>query len=328
MPLLSPTAGDVHLDKMLTNILLGYRNMAYIADEIFPIVLVDKQTDIIPELVKDFFFRDDAAMIAEGGTAKEVGYKVQKNRTYYCEEWGLKHFISDRVRENQDAPFDADRESVELLTSKMQLRRELAFTSDFWTTGVWTTDVTGGTTVDKWSDYGSSEPIQNIRTYKRTVRRLIGVNPNLLVLGDLTFEILQDHPAFLDRIKYTGTNSQPADVTMNVIAQLFGVDRVLVGNSIRVTTTEQADVTTAHTYSANWDDDALLLYVNPTPSIWEPSAGYTFSWKVSSTAGAGMQWARRWRDDERMGEYLEVRSCFDQKSLVADAGCFFTDICD
>ena len=325
MPLLQPTAYDLHVNKMLTNILIGYQNMEFIADQIFPIVAVDKQTDIIPEVNQDYFFRNDAGVIAEGTYAPEVGYAVTKTDTYRCLPVGARHFISDQRRANEDDPFDSDRETAQLLADKLLLYRERAWVTDFWTTSVWTTDVTGGSTTTKWSDFGSSDPITDIRTYKRTVRRLIGTNPNVLVLGDLTFDVLQDHPDFLERIKYGASPTQPADVTQAAIASLFGVDKVLVGNSIYTATAEGSS---SFTYTANWDDDALLLYLPSSPSILRPSAGYTFVWKFTAEGGNGLQWVRKWRDHVLLGDFVEVRSCFDQKRTVANAGAFFSDIVD
>lgn len=326
MPLIQPTSGDLHVNKMLTNILIGYSNEAFIADQIFPVVPVSKQTDIIPSVNQDFFFRDDAGVVAEGDLAPQVGYEVTKTDTYYCLPYGVRHFISDQRRSNEDDPFDSDREATKLLADKMLLRRERSFVDDFWTTGVWDTDVTGGSTVTKWSDFGSSTPIEDIRTYKRTVRRLIGADPNTLVLGDLTFDKLCDHPSFIDRIKYGANPTNPAQVTEAAMASVFGVERLLVGKSIYTSSAESAS---SITYSANWDDDALLLYVNPAPSIMRPSAGYTFTWKFTAEGNqAGLQWSRKWRDNARLGDWLEVRSSYDQKSCVSAAGAFFDDLVD
>jgi hypothetical protein len=322
MPVLSPLAKDVHVNKPLTNILIGYHNSAYIADEIFPNVVVNKQTDIIPAIKKSAFFRDEAATpLGEAETAASIGYEVDTSATYYCDRYGARHFISDDRRVNEDDPFDSDREASMLVTDKLAMRREKAWVADFWKKSVWTTDVTGGTTVNKWSDYGSSSPIENMRTYRRTIRRLLGRNPNTLVLGDLTYDVLVDHPDILERIIYT----ERGIATEQLLSALFNVDRVLVGESVSTATAEgvaEASVS----YTANWDDDALLMYVAPRPSIWEPSAGYTFVWNTG--LGNGMQWVRKYRNEEILGDFIEVRSYFDQKATVADAGVFFSDIVD
>jgi len=322
MPLNTPRASDVHVNKPLTDILIGYHNSEFIADEIFPTVIVNKQTDIIPAIKQSAFFRDEAATpLGEAEVAADVGYEVDTSATYYCDRYGQRHFISDDRRVNEDDPFDSDREATLLVTDKLMMRRERAFVADFWKLAVWTTNVTGGSTVDKWSDYGTSSPIEDIRTYKRTIRRMIGRDPNLLVLGDLTYDVLVDHPDILERIIYT----ERGIATTELLAALFGIDRILVGKSVH-TTDAEGTAEASVTYSANWDDDALLLYVAPRPSIFEPSAGYTFVWNTG--LGNGMQWVRKYRNEEILGDFIEVRSYFDQKRTAANAGAFFSDIVD
>ena len=322
MPIYMPAAADVHVNKMLTNILVGYTNLEYIADQIFPVVPVDKQTDIIPAVDQSHFFRNEAtAPIGEADIPAAVGYAVDTSDTYRCNKFALRHFISDDRRQNEDAPFNSDREATLLVTNAIMLSREIAFTTDFWTTGVWGTDLVGGTGFTKWSDYGSSTPIEDMRTYKRTVRRLIGRNPNKLILGDLTRDRLLDHPDVLDRIKYT----ERGIASVDLLATMFDLTDVMVGESISTASAEgvaEASVT----YTANWDDDALLMYVPASPSIFTPSAGYNFTW--STGIGNGMQWVRKYRDDVRGGDWVEVRTYYDQKLVVKNAGLFMSDAVD
>jgi len=322
MPNLMPLAKDVHVNKLLTDVLLGYHN-EFIADQIFPAVMVGKQTDIIPAINKSAFFRDEAATpLGETSEAADIGYTVDTSTyAYYCYRYGIKHFISDDRRVNEDDPFNSDREGTMLVTNAMRLRRERSFVSNLWKTSVWTTDVTGGSTVVKWSDYGTSAPIENLRTYKRTIRRLLGREPNTLVLGDLVADRLLDHPDVLDRIKYT----ERGIASTELLAALFGVERVLVGKSV-YTASAEGTAEGSVTYTANWDDDALLLYTPSSPSIWEPAAGYTFFWNTGM--GNGMEAVRKYRDDKLMGDYIEIRSYYDQKKLLSDAGVFFSDIVD
>jgi hypothetical protein len=316
-----PAAKDVHVNKPLTDVLIGYQNEGFIADQIFPVVRVTKQTDIIPAMKQSAFFRDEATAIGEGGTAPTAGYEVDLTDTYYCQEYGLKHPITDLRRQNEDDPFDSDRDAAMFLLKKMLIRRERDFVTDFWATSKWATDKVGGTDFTKWSDYGSSTPIEDIREYKRTVRRLIGVNPTLLVLGDLTRDALVDHPDVIERIVYTQTGI----ANESLLAALFGISRVLVGESVYASSAE-GTAEASVTYAANWDDDALLLYVPSSPSIWEPSAGYTFV--MDTGMGNGLEYVRKWRDDERKADMIEVRSIYHQKLTVSSAGLFMSDAVD
>ena len=53
-----PTARDVHIDRAATNISIAYRNNAYIAEEVFPIVPSDKQSDLYFVFDKGSWFRN------------------------------------------------------------------------------------------------------------------------------------------------------------------------------------------------------------------------------------------------------------------------------
>jgi len=63
---MQPTANQVHVDALLTNISIGYRNASYIADRLFPIVPVNKQSNIIPNYEQSHWFRNDALRRASG----------------------------------------------------------------------------------------------------------------------------------------------------------------------------------------------------------------------------------------------------------------------
>lgn len=324
-PVSQPGVGDVHVDALLTNMSIAYQNELYIAERIFPVVLVLKQSDIVPQYDQSHWFRDEAKLLAPGEPAPVGGYEVTTTTKYFCDVYGIGHFIPDDRRANQDAPFDADRDGTEWCVDKMGMKKERSFVSDFWATSVWGTDKAGTTDFTKWSDYGASTPIEDIREYKRTVRRKIARNPNKLVLGDLTFDVLEDHPDLLDRIKYGAGSNEPAMVTPNLIAQLLGLEEVLVGTSI-YTADEEGTAEASVTYSANWDDDALLLYVPARPSLRNPAAGYTFVWQ--NVFGTQRYMRKRREPLGERGDLLEIFESWDMKATATAAGLFMSDAVD
>jgi hypothetical protein len=321
-----PGASEVHVDALLTNISVGYSNALYIAREIFPVVQVMKQSDIVPKYDKSDWFRDEAKALSEMEAPPISGYGVDVTDTYYCQPYGQGHAISDQRRANTDAPFDADRDGTRWATDKLELKNERMWVSDFWKTGVWGTDKTGGGDFTKWSVYATSTPIQDIRGFKRDIRRALGGwNPNTLVLGDLTYDKLADHPNILDRIKYGSNSDSPAMVNRQLMAQLLELDRVLVGISM-YTADEEGTAEASVTYTANWDDDAWLGYVSPSPALFNPSAGYTFVWQ---TVFGGTRFVKRRRDPiSDRGDLIEVFEAWDQKAVASDAGLFMSDAVD
>jgi len=263
--------------------------------------------------------------VGEAEPAPLSGYNVDTSDTYYCREYAIGTFISDARRANQDRPFDADMDGMQWVSDKLEMRMERKFVTDFWKTGVWGTDKTGGADFTKWSTYATSTPILNLRAYKRLVARAIGRQPNTLVLGDLTFDTLCDHPDFLDRIKYSSNSGSPAMVTAGLIAQLLGLEQVIVGSSV-YTASLEGTAEGSVVYTANWDDAALLLYVPRSPSLFTPAAGYSFFWQ---TAFGGPRYIKRRRDPRSdKGDLIEGYQYGDMKITAAKAGLFMSDAVD
>lgn len=320
-----PGDGDLHVDRVLTNLSIAYRNEMYIAQQIFPVVPVNNRSDIIPRYDKSHWFRDEAKKLAPMEAPPVGGYTVDVTMKYFCDEYGIGHVIPDTVRANADSPFQPDRDGMEWVVDRIDMRRERAFLADFWKTGVWTTDKVGSTDFTKWSLYATSNPIVDVRNWKRTMRRLIMREANTMVLGDMVHDVLADHPAILDRIKFGASSSAPAMVETNLLAQLWGIGKVLVGTSV-YTTSPEGTAEASVSYTANWDDDALLLYQPANPSLRTPAAGYNFVWR---TVWGGQRYIRRRREPlSEKGDLIEAFEYFDMKQTAADAGMFISDAVD
>ena len=320
-----PGAKDVHADKFLTNLSASIINDAYISRLFFPQVLVNFQSDLIPMYDKSPWHRQRAKKLTEREAPPVSGYTVGSDR-YFCEEWGLGHFISYRRAANSDSPYDAYRDGTRWLVDGLELAHEWEFVNNFWKINVWDTDEVGTTDFVKWSDYATSVPIQDMRGWRRVIRRaLSGQNPNVLGLGDLTFDVLADHPELLDRIKYGHSSSSPAMVTPNLVAQLLQLEKVLVGVSM-YTASPEGTAEGSVAYTPFWDDDALMLYVNPRPSLFSKSAGYKFAWR---TVWGTPRYMRRREDPESAkGDLLELFEFWDMKVVYPQAGVFGSDCVD
>jgi hypothetical protein len=308
------TAKDLHIDQLLTNISIKYANLAYIADQIFPIVPVKKQSDKLVSYDKSHWFRDEARIRAPGTKSQGGGWSVDTSATYFCDRFSYRHEIDDETRDNTDAPFNLDSEATDFVTDKVQMRREVAFAGDFFTTSVWTGDKVGATDFTQWSDYASSQPLIDLTTYRDTVEARIGREPNKLVIGKQVWNQLKWHPDLIDTIKYT----QKGQVSLELFNSLAEFEATLIGRAL-YTTTAEGTAEASVTYSRIWGKHALLIYVPARPSLMTPAAGYTFVWQ---RVAAALQYIKRFRDEEREVDIIEANSYFDQKKTGADAGLF------
>lgn len=315
MPQVTP--GDVHVDQWLTNISVAFVDNQYIADEIFPIVPVNNQSDLFLTYDRSHWYRDDAHLRAPGTASRGGGLSYGQDN-YFCHRYSYRTELDDLTRRNADSVFNLERDRTQFVTSKLQLRREVALATEIFTTGVWDTDEVGGTDFDQWSDYDLSTPLQDMTLWMDEIELAIGREPNTLVWGKPVWNILKWHPDLIDVVK----NVQRGMLTLDLVRELFEVERILIGRALRTTDPEgtpEANVT----YSRIWGNDALLLYVPANPSLLTPASGYTFVWQAVPNA---LQYIKRMRNEEREVDIFEGNTFFDHKVTSALSGKFLSNL--
>lgn len=313
-----PVGSDLHVDQLLTNISVAYRNNNYIADTIFPIVPVQKQSDIIPQYDQSPWYRDEAELRAPGTKSHGGGYTVDVTNTYYCPRFSYRKEIADEHRDNADSPFDLDRDAVEFTTDKLQMKRETTAAATFFTTSVWKWDKVGGTDFTKWSDYGNSTPLNDVTNYKDAVEGIIGIEPNMFVIGKAVWNSVRYHPDLVDLIKYT----QRGMITLDLFASMLEFPTIKIGRTI-ITTTPEGTAEASVAYTRVWGKHGLMIYTPGRPSLMTPAAGYCFVW--NRVPGA-LQWIKRMRDEEREVDIVESNSYFTQKVVSTKAGLFMQNV--
>ena len=308
-----PTSSDVHVDAILTNISVAYiqDQKAYIANQVFPTIPVEKQSDKYFLYSKGDWFRDEAQKRAPATESVGSGYSLSTS-TYSADVYAFHKDVDDQVRANADSPLNVDRDATEFVTQRMLMRQEIQWTADFFASSIWATDATPS---NLWSDYTASDPIGDVETGKSTILNSTGYLPNTLVLGYDVFRQLRHHPDIVDRVKYTSAEN----VTEDILARFFGVDRILIARAIRNTANEGA----ANSFSSIAGKNAALYYVAPTPGLLTPSAGYSFAWRgVSDGMGANVG-ITRFRMPELRADRVEAQMAWDNKVIATDLGYFF-----
>ena len=317
-----PAINSVHVDSILTNASIAYIQSAdnFIATKVFPIVPVDKQSDLYFKYTKEDWFRDDAQVRADGTEAATSGYGLSTD-SYFAYVYAIKKAVGDQTMANFDSPLDPLRDAAKFTAQLILNRLENQFVSDFIKTGVWGQDYTGvsGTPstneFKQWSDLANSDPIQDIETGKAKILSTTGFEANKLVLGYETYKTLRNHPDIIDRVKYTG--NQVPDTAY--LAQLFAVDEVLVAKAVKNTANEgQTGV-----FGFSFGKSALLVFTAPAPSVLTPSAGYCFQWRGVSEGLGLTVGTKQYRLEQNAATYVESQVAFANKIVAPDLGVYF-----
>lgn len=262
------------IDPVLTSIAQGYKQSGFVGSALFPKVPVGQRAGKILTFGKeDFMLYNSARAPGENTKRIQFGYS---GGNFALVDYSLEGAVPVEVY--QEGAAGTNGWSVDhfaLASNKVQaimdLRLEYAQATIARTAGSYAgSNKTTLSGTSQWSDLitGVSDPVNNVETGKEAVRAATGKRANTVVMGAAVFKSLKQHPKIIDRLKYTGRDI----ATPELLASLFDVDRVLVGDSIY-----SNDAGTA--FTDVWGKDVVVAYTD-TASVAEmgaPSYGYTYN---------------------------------------------------
>lgn len=329
-----PTLGDVHINRPLTMMSVGYvQDMNdFVANQVFPAVPVPNKSDMYFVYNRGDFFRNNMQKRAPGTPAVAGGYKLA-TKTYVADVWALKKIIDDQIRANSDSPLQPDRDATYWLTQQALVNRDVNWANAYFIGGVWgNPDQTGVASAPganqfvQWSATGS-QPLENILASQTVIKQATGYWPNTLVLGAQVFIGLLTNAEIIDRLKYGQTAPGPVTVSTSDLEALFKVKRVLVMSGIQTTSVEgiqnDSDTPPVDTFAFISGKNALLCYAADSPGIFQPSAGYTFNWTgLTGATAAGMRVKKfRWEIDA--ADHVEIESAYALAQVAPAMGQLF-----
>jgi hypothetical protein len=160
----------------------------------------------------------------------------------------------------------------------------------------------------QWNDYVNSDPVKNFKDRVRAQMALFMPRPNTAIIPWEVMTQLEDHPDFIERIKY----SERGILTQDIIGSIFGIQRMIVpGVGYNTANPGQTEA-----LGFLWGKDVLLAYVPPRAGRGIPAFAYEFAWKYP---GGQAQIVDRWREDGRVSDVIRFRRRWDLKMVALDA---------
>ena len=300
-----PAQSTLRVDQLLGNISVKYKNQGYIADEVFPILPVKKDSD--KYRVYDRDFRIPETIRSAKGVAKEHSFKVSTS-SYILAQHSLKDYVSDRDMENYE-PAELRRDATEELTDKLLLRREKDVADLFLTTSSWSQSASLGAALQWSANTTTSNPIPIMDTATTVILENSGHLANYAIVPRRCVLAAKNHKSIADRIKYTSMEITPA-----MLAALFDIDKLLVPTAVLDSAHEGATVSVA----AVWTDNVFVGYRPERASLLKPSAGYIFQNAIPLV--------KRWRSEERQSEVIEVNMHYQPKVVSSLSGYLIKNV--
>jgi len=301
MPL---SISEIHINEPLTNLSVAYRPDGFVARSLFPVLSVKKESDMFFTYGKESMKIYDG-LRAPGAPSVEIDYSIDTD-TYSCDEESYKHVIPGRIKDNADKPLDPFKDATlflsDVIITKEEYHAYAAATHVTSGLGEAAHKTTPGTL---WDAATGSTPVEDIDNAKEIIRGKVFKEPNTMLLPQTVLDALKTNADILNRIKYTKLGV----VTIDLLSAIFGLN-VIIARSGYVTDA------LAHTYI--WNKDVIIAYVTPRPGLRTVSFGYTFL--------ARDKRVRKWFDNEREADMIEVSSIYDHKIVCQDAGYMLENV--
>ena len=312
-----PLHSDVHVDRPLSNFAVEYQNDKIIAPDVAPFVPVNNKSDSFLVFTKADKFSTPDDIRGPKSKANQATWGSSTD-TYACIDRALRDFLSDAIVGNSDAAIKPTERTtaflVDLLLNNWEKRvADLVMTYGNYGAGYKIT-LAGA---DQFSTAASSDPIGVIDTAKNACF----MEPNTLIMGKDVWDILKRHPQLLDFVKGGATTASPAKVSLELAANFFEVDRILVGKR-RYNSAIKGQTAI---YTRLWGKHIVAAFIDTAVTLENLTAWKTFRWTQMST-DAGFK-VRRYRDEETGGggQWIEPEMSIIEKAICADLAYMIKD---
>ena len=307
-----PETKTLHVDSILTNLSLKYRNEEMIWPLLMPVVKVGKRSDkfFTYDKADSFKLADDT--IGPKSLPNEMDWGVSE-ANYSVKDHALGDWLPQEVIDNADNPLSPETDTVEFLNLLLDVAQEkrvkdIAFAAGSYPAGN-KVQLAGN---DQWGG-STDDPLDDILT---AIEGCF-LRANTLVFGADVWKVFRRLPEVLDAIKgKTGAAPRGGLANPLEVASLFEVDNVLVGRGRYISSKEGQTAT----YARLWGKHMAAVHVAKSPGIKTITFGLTFSEMTRQVQ----------RDfDPKRGvkgaHYLKAAWNSDEKVIASDLGYFIQD---
>ena len=297
------------IDPLLTNIALGYQPENLIYTSLFPEVPVDRRGGKVVQWGKDVLEYTD--------TSRAIGADVlQESYGYGSQSYSL-------IEHNLDAKTpvelvgEAKEPNIKLIESSLMIvKKKMGNEKEILSAGIAlnpanysASNKVAYTAGNGWG--GSANPITDGETAIGVIEEATGgMCPNTVVISRNTLRALRQNTYVLAQVEYTGKAPTSANVTLGMLAEMWGVDKVVVGK---------------HTYwngsamVSTWSDDAVFAFTERgSMSNLMPSYGYTYQLKGHPYVSKG------WWENKNRSFINGYNDSYQQVITMADSGYLIT----
>jgi hypothetical protein len=290
----------------------------FIGGELLPIFETNLQNGVYPVIPMEAFLKLQETERAPRGNYNRSDYKFETGN-YTCKDRGWEELLDDSEAAMYRRFFDAEEVAVNRAVDVILRSREARIAAMLMNTS----NITGTSDVTiPWNTSATATPRADVTAAKKAMRAASGLIPNAIAMAKANFDSVMLCKEIMDAFRYTNPIEVGGEEAQSrLLAQYFGVDKILVGNAIKDSAKKGQTAVVADI----WDDEFILLakVSSGGQDLREPSLGRTFLWTEDSP---GMLVTEQYREEKARSEVYRVRNNVDEAFIFQGAGYLLGNI--
>ena len=304
------TGRDFRIDVPLSNLAVRAFDAGvdgFIANQVFPVTPVAKQSDVYYKISKEAFLRIHDTRRAPKTKAMRIEFDVSSD-TYYTPEYGLGTDTALHDLANADKAVGLRENNNLLIIQGLARDKEVRVANTVTSISNCGSGValSGGA---KWSDFVSSDPVADVTTAHAFIRQNTGMKANTAIIDEDTLKIIRRHPALLDMYKAVSGG----ELTNQQLLDLFDVQKFLVGTGIKQTQIEGDTEATSNI----WGNNFVLARIMPAQGLKTATFGLAMRWTPEGFPAAMQVTRQRFAGAGTKNIEVQEAGYFEDHKIVA-----------
>jgi hypothetical protein len=312
---------QLHIDVALSDFAIGYGQdpSVFIAERVAPPLYVPNVSDYFWVGGKEAYNVPDVKRV-KGALFPRVTLARSTDR-YSVEGYGIEVAVTREEVAEADAALTPEQDAVSLAVDTLKLNYERRVAALVQNTSVFTQ--TAALAADDQFSNPNSDPISLFEDAKEAMNMLLGVDPNLLILGRKVFKSLRQHPDLIERVKYVQMGKI---LTQPLLADFLGISEIIVPTGMYNSKVDQ-EPGVEPTLADIWGDACILMYVDPSTGPMRDKKVTpirTFVWAGSPSGGRYA--VERYYEPQTRTNVVQCTDFTDEKAIETDAVYSYTSV--
>jgi phage pi2 protein 07 len=276
------TKSSIQNSLPIKELFVRRNNSELIHDQVAPTIFSDKVIGHYYRLKDENLVPENDILGSRSG-ANEIFHNYEKQQ-FNIYKHGLKEFIDYSVIETSDweSKEQLRKDTMFMIKDKLLLKKEIALANLLTNPSNFSGSTSALAGTDRW-DNASSDPTNQFKLMRETIRSKSGKAPNTLILGAKVNDALSYNSALANRVSLTDTKV----VSKSILADMLKSSGINIPENRILVADAQYKTVAGGTPSYVWGNIALFAYIDPnTTTLFDDTLVKQF--RLKKNAGVEM----------------------------------------